>query len=63
MTEKTQKTLAELSVADAAGVSALFAEVRAAFDRAATAATNEAAWKTFRDAWLGRKSGRGFYKY
>ncbi|HEX9759720.1 MAG TPA: phenylalanine--tRNA ligase subunit alpha [Candidatus Acidoferrales bacterium] len=57
MADKTQKTLAEIGVTDAAGVSAVFAEVRAAFDRDAAAATDEATWKTFRDAWLGRKSG------
>ena len=34
-----------------------FAELRAAFDAEAQAPLDEAGWKTFRDRWLGRKSG------
>jgi len=34
-----------------------FAEVRAAFDSEAQGPFDEAAWKAFRDRWLGRKSG------
>ena len=64
--EKVQKTLAELGVTDAAGVEALFAEVRAAM------AAERAAWsraarhpnpsvtscaKNLRDRWLARKNG------
>lgn len=51
------RKLSELGVADAAGLAPLFAEVRAKFDADATGASDEAAWKAFRDAWLGRKSG------
>ena len=51
------KTLAQLGVGEPARVPALFAEIRAAFDRDAAGVSDEAAWKTFRDAWLGRKSG------
>jgi phenylalanyl-tRNA synthetase alpha chain len=35
----------------------MFAELRAEFDRELSAATDEANWKSVRDAWLGRKSG------
>ncbi|MBZ5703687.1 MAG: phenylalanine--tRNA ligase subunit alpha [Acidobacteriia bacterium] len=54
---KTAKTLAALDAAQAQPVTALFAEVRARFDAEAAAAHDEASWKLFRDAWLGRKSG------
>lgn len=64
--EKVRKTLAELSVADAQSVEALFAEVRAALeaerqDLVARGATNEAErnqlCKALRDRWLARKNG------
>ncbi len=55
--EFARKTLAELNLSDGGQVSARFAELRAAFDCEAAAANDEAAWKAFRDAWLGRKSG------
>ncbi len=64
--EKVRKTLAELSVADAQGVEALFAEVRAAMeaerqDLVSRGAANEAERdklaKTLRDRWLARKNG------
>ena len=51
------QTLPHLGVNDPARVGALFAEVRAAFDRDASSAGDEASWKILRDAWLGRKSG------
>ncbi len=54
---KTAKTLAALGAAQPQPVVALFAEVRARFDAEAAAAHDEASWKLFRDAWLGRKSG------
>jgi phenylalanyl-tRNA synthetase alpha chain len=38
-------------------VAARFAELRARFDRDAASARDENAWKSLRDAWLGRKSG------
>jgi len=43
---------------EAAQVAPRFAELRAEFDRDAAAVRDEASWKAFRDAWLGRKSGR-----
>src|SRR5258708_22273364 len=51
------QTLPHLGVNDPARVAALFAEVRAAFDRDVSSAGDEASWKILRDAWLGRKSG------
>src|SRR5262245_916828 len=54
---KTARTLADLGVTQPAGVAPLFAEVRIRFDADSAAARDEAAWKQFRDAWLGRKSG------
>jgi phenylalanyl-tRNA synthetase alpha chain len=36
----------------------LFAELRSVFDTEATAVHDESSWKKFRDAWLGRSSGR-----
>ncbi len=51
------KKLAELGVADAAGLAPLFAEVRARFDADLLAAADENSWRLLRDAWLGRKSG------
>jgi phenylalanyl-tRNA synthetase alpha chain len=53
----TAKTLADLGVNESAGVAPLFAEIRARFDIDSAAVHDESAWKTFRDAWLGRKSG------
>ena len=64
--EKVRKTLAELSVADAQGVEALFAEARAAMeaerqDLVSRGAPNEAERdklaKALRDRWLARKNG------
>lgn len=54
----TRKSLAELGVVDAAQLDALFAALRAEFDRAAAEAHDEVAWEALRVAWLGRKSGR-----
>jgi phenylalanyl-tRNA synthetase alpha chain len=51
------KKLVELGVSSAENLAPLFAEVRARFDAEASAAGDEASWKVFRDAWLGRKSG------
>jgi phenylalanyl-tRNA synthetase alpha chain len=51
------KTLATLGVAQLAQVAPLFAAVRARFDTESSAVHDESAWKQFRDAWLGRKSG------
>lgn len=51
------KTLAALGVAQPAQVAPLFAAVRQRFDAESSSAHGESAWKQFRDAWLGRKSG------
>jgi phenylalanyl-tRNA synthetase alpha chain len=64
--QKIQKTLAELGVSDAAGVAALFAEVRAAMEKerlelisrgAADERDRERLSKALRDRWLSRRSG------
>ncbi|HEV2233282.1 MAG TPA: hypothetical protein VGV68_07745, partial [Terriglobia bacterium] len=64
--EKVGKTLSELGVTDAAGVEALFAEVRAAMESerqalVASGASSESdrdqLCKTLRDRWLARKNG------
>jgi phenylalanyl-tRNA synthetase alpha chain len=64
--EKVQKTLPELGVTEAAGVEALFAEVRAAMvaERsalvsrgAASKSEREKLCKELRDRWLARKNG------
>jgi len=57
MADRTTKSLAQLGIADPGVVAPLFAELRAEFDRAAAGVRDEAGWKAFRDAWLGRKSG------
>src|ERR1700746_2176827 len=53
----TAKTLADLGVHDAAAVLPVFGDLRARFDLESAAVRGESDWKTFRDAWLGRKSG------
>ena len=53
----TGKTLALLGVTQADQVAPLFAEIHSRFDTDSAAIHDESAWKTFRDAWLGRKSG------
>ncbi len=53
----TAKTLTALGATTAAAIPPLFAEIRSRFDTESTAIHDESAWKTFRDAWLGRKSG------
>jgi len=64
--EKVRKTLTELGVLDAAGVEALFAEVRSAMEQersnlvsrgAASEAEREKLSKALRDRWLARKNG------
>jgi len=53
----TRQTLAALGVSTSQELSARFEILRAEFDRECASATDEAAWKALRDAWLGRKSG------
>ncbi len=64
--EKTRKTLSELGVTDAAGVEALFAEVRATMETerreliargASGEKDRDQLCKTLRDRWLARKNG------
>ncbi len=60
MTTKTisiTQTLDKLGIAQAAQAAPLFAALRVEFDNDAEAAQDAAAWKAFRDLWLGRKSG------
>jgi len=57
------KTLSALGATTAAAIADHFAQIRSRFDTESASIHDESAWKTFRDAWLGRKSGRGFYKY
>jgi phenylalanyl-tRNA synthetase alpha chain len=52
-----EKTLAALGVTQPEQLAPLFAEIRARFDRESSVARDEAAFRQFRDAWLGRKSG------
>jgi len=54
---KLWQPLSVLGVTSADGLQSLFAEVRARFDAEAAKAVDEASFKAFRDAWLGRKSG------
>jgi len=51
------KTLAALGVTQPEQLAALFGEIRTRFDAESASVHDEAAFKNFRDAWLGRKSG------
>ena len=53
----TAQTLAALGVTQPDQVAPLFEEIRSRFDLESATIHDEPAWKTFRDAWLGRKSG------
>ena len=64
--EKVKKTLGELGVSDAAGVEALFAELRAAMEQeraglisrgASSGTEHDKLCKDLRDRWLARKNG------
>src|SRR5258706_6577807 len=52
-----EKTLAALGVTQPEQLAPMFAEIRARFDAESAAVRDEATFKQFRDAWLGRKSG------
>jgi phenylalanyl-tRNA synthetase alpha chain len=54
---KPSQSLAALGVHSAEQVRSLFAEIRQQFDSQVLAVTDENSFKTFRDAWLARKSG------
>ncbi len=53
----TAKTLTALGATTAPAVAPLFGEIRSRFDTDSASIHDESAWKIFRDAWLGRKSG------
>jgi phenylalanyl-tRNA synthetase alpha chain len=52
-----EKTLAALGIAQPEQLPSLFAQIRSRFDSELEIVHDEAAFKQFRDAWLGRKSG------
>src|SRR5262249_29140896 len=52
-----EKKLIELGASAPEQIQVLFAEIRARFEVESATATDDASWKAFRDAWLGRKSG------
>jgi len=54
---KLAQRLSALGITSADGLQSLFAEVRSRFDADAARAVDETSFKTFRDAWLSRKSG------
>jgi phenylalanyl-tRNA synthetase alpha chain len=54
---KTGLPLVQLGITRPEELAALFADLRGSFDNACASARDESAWKQFRDAWLGRKSG------
>jgi len=54
---KTAMPLVHLGITRPEELSALFADLRGRFDADCASAHDESAWKQFRDAWLGRKSG------
>jgi phenylalanyl-tRNA synthetase alpha chain len=51
------QTLTVLGVTQPDQVAPLFAAIRSRFDDESASIHDESAWKAFRDAWLGRKSG------
>src|ERR1700689_4288195 len=57
MKDGTTKSLAEIGVQSPEQLAAVFAQLRTDFERDAASVNDDASWKTFRDAWLGRKSG------
>ena len=61
--DPTKQSLAVLGVTTPERVLERFAEVRKQFDEQLAKEMDLANWTTLRDAWLGRKSGRGFYAY
>ena len=54
---KTGLPLVQLGITRPEELAALFADLRGRFDADCARAHDESAWKQFRDAWLGRKSG------
>src|SRR5437879_12249037 len=54
---KTGLPLVQLGITRPEELTALFSDLRGRFDADCARAHDESAWKQFRDAWLGRKSG------
>jgi phenylalanyl-tRNA synthetase alpha chain len=54
---KLAQPLAALEISSAEQLRSLFAELRVQFDQQAAGAKDESSFKSFRDAWLGRRSG------
>ena len=54
---KLSQPLSALGISSADGLQSLFAELRSRFDAEAARAVDDSSFKTFRDTWLGRKSG------
>jgi phenylalanyl-tRNA synthetase alpha chain len=54
---KTGLPLIHLGITKPEEVAALFADLRGRFDMDCACACDESSWKSFRDTWLGRKSG------
>ncbi len=55
--DKTTRTLDQLGVRSPDQLAALFAELKAGFDKEAAQASTPDGWKELRDRWLGRKRG------
>jgi phenylalanyl-tRNA synthetase alpha chain len=55
--DKTGLPLVHLGITRPEELAPLFADLRGRFDEECACACDESAWKQFRDAWLGRKSG------
>jgi phenylalanyl-tRNA synthetase alpha chain len=56
-TRIVEQKLADIGATAPESVSSLFAQLQHEFEAAGSAIANESAWKSLRDAWLGRKSG------
>ena len=54
---KLSQPLSALGISSADGLQSLFAELRSRFDAEVARAVDDSSFKTFRDTWLGRKSG------
>ncbi|HEX4545881.1 MAG TPA: phenylalanine--tRNA ligase subunit alpha [Candidatus Acidoferrum sp.] len=54
---KTGMPLVQLGITRPEELTALFSDLRGRFDAGCASVDDESAWKQFRDAWLGRKSG------
>ncbi len=57
VSNNVSRTLSAIGATQPNQVAPLFAEIRSRFDLESAGVHDESAWKTFRDSWLGRKSG------